>query len=150
MIDTAGRLAIDDELMDELASIKKVANPDELFYVADAMTGMDAVRTAQTFKDKIGITGVVLSKFDGDSKGGVAMGIAHQVWCTVTIYLGAGEKDSLTLAVYPLLGIWIPGFLDGVGQGGEFGEVPTWARRKGTRPNYLFGLEERKGKTRFS
>ena len=47
-------------LMDELASIKKVANPDELFYVADAMTGMDAVRTAQTFKEKIGITGVVL------------------------------------------------------------------------------------------
>jgi signal recognition particle subunit SRP54 len=91
LIDTAGRLAIDDELMDELASIKKVANPDELFYVADAMTGMDAVRTAQTFKDKIGITGVVLSKFDGDSKGGVAMGIAHQVGIPLR-FIGAGEK----------------------------------------------------------
>jgi signal recognition particle subunit SRP54 len=91
LIDTAGRLAIDDELMDELASIKKVANPDELFYVADAMTGMDAVRTAQTFKDKIGITGVVLSKFDGDSKGGVAMGIAHQVGVPLR-FIGAGEK----------------------------------------------------------
>ncbi len=91
LIDTAGRLAIDDELMDELASIKKVANPDELFYVADAMTGMDAVRTAQTFKDKIGITGVVLSKFDGDSKGGVAMGIAHQVGVPLR-FIGSGEK----------------------------------------------------------
>jgi len=91
LIDTAGRLAIDDELMDELAEIKKVANPDELFYVADAMTGMDAVRTAQTFKDKIGITGVVLSKFDGDSKGGIAMGIAHQVGVPLR-FIGAGEK----------------------------------------------------------
>ena len=91
LIDTAGRLAIDNELMDELATIKKVANPDELFYVADAMTGMDAVRTAQTFKEKIGITGVVLSKFDGDSKGGVAMGIAHQVGVPLR-FIGAGEK----------------------------------------------------------
>ena len=91
LIDTAGRLAIDDELMDELANIKKVANPDELFYVADAMTGMNAVRTAQTFKEKIGITGVVLSKFDGDSKGGVAMGIAHQVGVPLR-FIGAGEK----------------------------------------------------------
>ncbi|CAA6817847.1 MAG: Signal recognition particle, subunit Ffh SRP54 (TC 3.A.5.1.1) [uncultured Sulfurovum sp.] len=91
LIDTAGRLAIDDELMDELASVKKVANPNELFYVADAMTGMDAVRTAQTFKEKIGITGVVLSKFDGDSKGGVAMGIAHQVGVPLR-FIGAGEK----------------------------------------------------------
>jgi len=91
LIDTAGRLAIDDELMDELAQIKKVANPDELFYVADAMTGMDAVRTAQTFKDKIGITGVILSKYDGDSKGGVALGIAHQVGVPLR-FIGAGEK----------------------------------------------------------
>ncbi len=91
LIDTAGRLAIDNELMEELAQIKKVANPDELFYVADAMTGMDAVRTAQTFKDKIGITGVILSKYDGDSKGGVALGIAHQVGVPLR-FIGAGEK----------------------------------------------------------
>ncbi len=91
LIDTAGRLAIDNELMEELANIKKVANPDELFYVADAMTGMDAVRTAQTFKDKIGITGVILSKYDGDSKGGVALGIAHQVRVPLR-FIGAGEK----------------------------------------------------------
>jgi len=91
LIDTAGRLAIDDALMDELSEIKKVANPDELFYVADAMTGQDAVRTAQTFKEKIGITGVILSKFDGDSKGGVALGLTQQVGVPLR-FIGAGEK----------------------------------------------------------
>ena len=91
LIDTAGRLAIDNELMDELSNIKKVANPDELFYVADAMTGMDAVRTAKSFKEQIGITGVILSKYDGDSKGGVALGIAHQVGVPFR-FIGAGEK----------------------------------------------------------
>ncbi len=91
LIDTAGRLAIDEELMGELAEVKKVANPDELFYVADAMTGQDAVRTAQTFKDKIGITGVILTKFDGDSKGGVALGLSQQVGVPLR-FIGAGEK----------------------------------------------------------
>jgi signal recognition particle subunit SRP54 len=91
LIDTAGRLAIDEELMGELERVKNVANPDEIFYVADAMTGMDAVRTATTFKEKIGITGVVLSKFDGDSKGGVALGIAHQVGVPLR-FIGNGEK----------------------------------------------------------
>ncbi|MDM5272210.1 signal recognition particle protein [Sulfurovum sp. zt1-1] len=91
LIDTAGRLAIDEELMDELARVKEVAEPDELFYVADAMTGQDAVRTAQTFKEKIGITGVVLSKFDGDSKGGVALGLSEQVGAPLR-FIGAGEK----------------------------------------------------------
>ena len=70
LIDTAGRLAIDDELMKELEEVKKVANPDEVFYVADSLTGQDAIRTATTFKEKIGIDGVILSKYDGDSKGG--------------------------------------------------------------------------------
>ncbi len=91
LIDTAGRLAIDDELMDELFRVKGVANPDEIFYVADAMTGIDAVRTASTFKEKIGITGVVLSKFDADSKGGVALGVAHQVGVPLR-FIGSGEK----------------------------------------------------------
>ncbi len=91
LIDTAGRLAIDDELMAELAEVKKVANPDELFYVADAMTGQDAVRTAQTFKEKVGITGVVLSKFDGDGKGGVALGLTQQVGVPLR-FIGNGEK----------------------------------------------------------
>ena len=91
LIDTAGRLAIDEELMAELAEVQQAADPDEIFYVADAMTGMDAVRTAATFKEKIGITGVVLSKFDGDSKGGVALGIAHQVGVPLR-FIGSGEK----------------------------------------------------------
>jgi len=91
LIDTAGRLAIDEELMDELKRVRDIANPDEIFYVADAMTGMDAVRTANTFKEKIGITGVVLSKFDADSKGGVSLGIAHQVGVPLR-FIGSGEK----------------------------------------------------------
>ncbi|MGW8170013.1 MAG: signal recognition particle protein [Sulfurovaceae bacterium] len=91
LIDTAGRLAINDELMHELAEVKRVANPDEIFYVADAMTGQDAIKTAITFKEKIGISGVVLSKFDGDSKGGVALGLAEQVGVPLR-FIGAGEK----------------------------------------------------------
>ncbi len=91
LIDTAGRLAIDEELMEELVRVKEVAQPDELFYVADAMTGQDAVRTAQTFKEKIGITGVILTKFDGDSKGGVALGLTQQVGVPLR-FIGAGEK----------------------------------------------------------
>ncbi|MBN2721419.1 MAG: signal recognition particle protein [Campylobacterales bacterium] len=91
LIDTAGRLAIDDELMEELAQVKRIADPDEIFYVADAMTGQDAIKTAITFKEKIGISGVVLSKFDGDSKGGVALGLAEQVGVPLR-FIGIGEK----------------------------------------------------------
>ncbi|MDA3908052.1 MAG: signal recognition particle protein [Sulfurimonas sp.] len=91
LIDTAGRLAIDDELMDELEAVKKAANPDEIFYVADSMTGQDAVRTATSFKEKIGIDGVILSKYDGDSKGGVALGLSSQVKVPLR-FIGSGEK----------------------------------------------------------
>ncbi len=91
LIDTAGRLAIDEELMNELHDVKKVANPDEVFYVADSLTGQDAVRTATSFKEKIGIDGVILSKYDGDSKGGVALGIASQVNVPLR-FIGNGEK----------------------------------------------------------
>jgi signal recognition particle subunit SRP54 len=91
LIDTAGRLAIDAELMDELAAIKQIANPDEIFYVADSLSGQDAVRTALSFNEKVGITGVILSKFDGDSKGGVAIGLSHQVGVPLR-FIGVGEK----------------------------------------------------------
>ena len=91
LVDTAGRLAIDEELMDELAEVKKALDPDEIFYVADAMTGQDAVRSASTFKEKIGISGVILSKYDGDTKGGVALGIASQVGVPLR-FVGVGEK----------------------------------------------------------
>ena len=91
LIDTAGRLAIDDELMGELAEVKAVSNPHEIFYVADSLSGQDAVRTAGTFNEKIGIDGVILTKYDGDSKGGVALGIASQIQVPLR-FIGAGEK----------------------------------------------------------
>jgi signal recognition particle subunit SRP54 len=91
LIDTAGRLAIDDELMQELEAVKKAANPSEIFYVADSMTGQDAVKTATTFKEKIGIDGVILSKYDGDAKGGVALGLSSQVKVPLR-FIGNGEK----------------------------------------------------------
>lgn len=91
LIDTAGRLAIDDTLMGELAEVKAAANPHEIFYVADSLAGQDAVRTAATFNEKIGIDGVILTKYDGDSKGGVALGIASQIQVPLR-FIGAGEK----------------------------------------------------------
>lgn len=91
LIDTAGRLAIDEELMNQLLEIKKVAQPNEIFYVADSLTGQDAVKTANAFKDRIGIDGVILSKYDGDSKGGVAIGLASQVRVPLR-FIGSGEK----------------------------------------------------------
>ncbi len=91
IIDTAGRLAIDNELMDELEAVKNAANPDEIFYVADSLTGQDAIRTASAFKEKIGIDGVILSKYDGDSKGGVALGLSSQVQVPLR-FIGHGEK----------------------------------------------------------
>jgi len=91
LIDTAGRLAIDEELMQELKDIKKEINPDEIFYVADSLTGQDALRTAKKFDEELDITGVILTKFDGDSKGGVALSIAHQVNKPLR-FIATGEK----------------------------------------------------------
>ena len=91
LIDTAGRLAIDEALMNELIEMKKEVNPDEIFYVADSLTGKDAINTAKTFDEKLDITGVILTKYDGDSKGGVALSIAHQVGKPLR-FIGTGEK----------------------------------------------------------
>jgi len=91
LVDTAGRLAIDEELMNELVKMKKEINPDEIFYIADSLTGKDAINTAKQFDEKLDITGVVLTKYDGDSKGGVALSIAHQVGKPLR-FLGTGEK----------------------------------------------------------
>ena len=91
LVDTAGRLAIDEELMNQLDAIKKEIVPDEIFYVADAMTGQDAVKSAVTFHEKVGLSGVILSKFDGDGKGGVALGIAEQTKVSLR-FIGMGEK----------------------------------------------------------
>ncbi len=91
IVDTAGRLAIDEELMDEIKRVKEALNPDEIFYVADSLTGQDAVRSAAAFHRELGLTGVILSKYDGDSKGGVALGIAKQVGVPLR-FIGSGEK----------------------------------------------------------
>jgi signal recognition particle subunit SRP54 len=91
LVDTAGRLAIDETLMKQLKSVKDALNPDEIFYVADALTGHDATKTATSFKEQIGIDGVILSKFDGDTNGGVALSIAHQVQVPLR-FIGTGEK----------------------------------------------------------
>ncbi|MDR3178020.1 MAG: signal recognition particle protein [Campylobacteraceae bacterium] len=91
LVDTAGRLAIDEELMEELLRIKNALNPHEQFYVADSMSGQDAVKSAVSFHEKINITGVILSKYDGDGKGGIALGIASQVGVPLR-FVGVGEK----------------------------------------------------------
>ena len=91
LIDTAGRLAIDEELMGELKAVRDAVKPDEIFYVADSLTGQDSVRTADSFNQQLGIDGVILSKYDGDAKGGVALGIASQVQVPLR-FIGNGEK----------------------------------------------------------
>ena len=91
LVDTAGRLAIDEALMKQIKDIKSALEPHEIFYVADAMSGQDGVKTASTFNDALKISGVVLSKFDSDSKGGVAIGIAKQLNIPLR-FIGIGEK----------------------------------------------------------
>lgn len=91
LIDTAGRLAIDEELMSELEEIKKSINPTECFYVADSLVGQDGVKSAAYFDEKIGIDGVTLTKFDSDSKGGIALSIAYQIGVPLR-FIGSGEK----------------------------------------------------------
>lgn len=93
LVDTAGRLAIDETLMNQIKDIKSVINPHEIFYVADAMSGQDGVKTAASFNDALGITGVILSKFDADTKGGVAIGIAKQINVPLR-FVGVGEKPA--------------------------------------------------------
>jgi signal recognition particle subunit SRP54 len=95
IVDTAGRLHIDDDLMDEMQSLKKLLNPSEILFVADAMTGQDAVRSAEEFHKKLSLTGVVLTKMDGDARGGAALSI-RQVTGQPIKFIGIGEKyDAL-------------------------------------------------------
>lgn len=91
LLDTAGRLAIDSALMDELKEIKSATNPSEIFYIADAMSGQDGVKTAISFNEALSLTGVILTKFDADAKGGIALGIAKQVGVALR-FIGVGEK----------------------------------------------------------
>ena len=95
LIDTAGRLHVDEALMGELKDIKELTKPDEIFLVVDAMTGQDAVNVAQSFNEQLGLTGVVLTKLDGDTRGGAALSI-RAVTQTPIKFVGLGEKlDAL-------------------------------------------------------
>ena len=95
IVDTAGRLHIDEQLMDEMQLLKKLLNPSEILFVADAMTGQDAVRSADEFHKKLTLTGVVLTKMDGDARGGAALSI-RQVTGQPIKFIGIGEKyDAL-------------------------------------------------------
>ena len=100
MIDTAGRLHIDDELMVELEQIKAETKPIEVLFVADAMTGQDAVRSAEVFHERVGITGVVLTKMDGDARGGAALSIRQVIGQPVK-FVGVGEKYDAIEPFYP-------------------------------------------------
>ena len=93
ILDTAGRLHIDDELMEELAQVKAKTNPKEVLLVADAMTGQDAVRAASSFHERVGLTGLILTKIDGDARGGAAISI-RSVTNVPIKFLGTGEKSS--------------------------------------------------------
>jgi signal recognition particle subunit SRP54 len=95
LLDTAGRLAIDEELMAEVAAVRDAARPHESLLVADAMTGQDAVNVATAFKDRVGLTGIVLTRVDGDARGGAALSMRAVTGCPIKL-IGVGEKlDAL-------------------------------------------------------
>ncbi len=100
IIDTAGRLAIDEVMMTEVANIKAAVNPAEILFVVDAMTGQDAVNTAKAFNDKLDFTGVVLTKLDGDTRGGAALSIKYTVNKPIK-FMSSGEKMDTLDVFYP-------------------------------------------------
>ncbi len=100
IIDTAGRLAIDEQMMNEIAAIKKEVNPQETLFVVDAMTGQDAVNTAKAFNDRLDFDGVILTKLDGDTRGGAALTIRSIVEKPIK-FVGIGEKMDALDVFYP-------------------------------------------------
>jgi signal recognition particle subunit SRP54 len=100
IIDTAGRLAIDEILMKEVADIKAAVNPNEILFVVDSMTGQDAVNTAKAFNDRLNFTGVVLTKLDGDTRGGAALSIKYTVNKPIK-FVSSGEKMDTLDVFYP-------------------------------------------------
>ncbi len=100
IIDTAGRLAIDEAMMTEVAEIRKAANPQEILFVVDSMTGQDAVNTAKAFNDRLDFTGVVLTKLDGDTRGGAALSIRYTVNKPIK-FTSSGEKMDTLDVFYP-------------------------------------------------
>jgi signal recognition particle subunit SRP54 len=100
IVDTAGRLHIDDELMEELRMVKDILKPIELIYVGDSMTGQDAVKSAQLFEEKIGLTSIILSKLDGDARGGAALSIVSVTGKPIK-FIGVGEKFDKLEVFHP-------------------------------------------------
>jgi len=100
IVDTAGRLGIDEELMQEMERLKKLLDPQEILFVADAMTGQDAVNSAQDFHKRLGLTGVVLTKMDGDARGGAALSIRHVTGQPIK-FIGMGEKPDAFEPFHP-------------------------------------------------
>ncbi len=100
IVDTAGRLHIDDELMEELRMVKDILKPIELIYVGDSMTGQDAVKSAQLFEEKIGLTSIILSKLDGDARGGAALSIVSVTGKPIK-FAGVGEKFDKLEVFHP-------------------------------------------------
>ena len=100
LVDTAGRLHIDDDLMVELQQLKELLNPVEILFVADAMTGQDAVKSADEFHKRLAITGVILTKMDGDARGGAALSIRHVTGQPLK-FVGVGEKSDALEPFYP-------------------------------------------------
>lgn len=100
IIDTAGRLAVDNEMMDEISSLKDAVKPDETLFVVDSMTGQDAVNTAREFNERIDFDGVILTKLDGDTRGGAALSIRTVVNKPIK-FIGTGEKMEAIDAFYP-------------------------------------------------
>ncbi len=100
IVDTAGRLAIDEDMMDEIAAVKKAVDPTEILFTVDAMTGQDAVRTAKAFNERLDFTGVILTKLDGDTRGGAALAIYSVVGKPIK-FVGVGEKMDALEVFHP-------------------------------------------------
>ncbi|MCP2935939.1 signal recognition particle protein, partial [Salmonella enterica subsp. enterica serovar Typhimurium] len=100
LVDTAGRLAIDQAMMDEIRALHQAINPIETLFVVDAMLGQDAVNTAKAFNDTLPLTGVVLTKLDGDARGGAALSVRHVTGRPIK-FVGVGEKLDGLEAFYP-------------------------------------------------
>jgi len=100
LVDTAGRLHVDDELMDELRMVKTILDPVEVIYVGDAMTGQDAVKSAQAFTERIGVTSIILTKLDGDARGGAALSIVSVTGKPIK-FVGVGEKSDKLEVFHP-------------------------------------------------
>jgi signal recognition particle subunit SRP54 len=135
LVDTAGRLHIDDELMAELAALKAQCDPSEVLYVADAMTGQDAVRSAEEFHRRISVTGIVLTKLDGDARGGAALSAAAVTGCAIK-FAGVGERVDEFEAFQParmvgrILGLGdVLGLIERVEQSFDLEQAESMARK---------------------